>query len=406
MWYSLKVTYSLESGWKLECPLPLPKREIVDSIKSIIMSNDRSPCLQSDVRSTTNEEGNMLTLRIQESSSNSNHKHSITVSPARDTVAALKNKVVAACRSSSNNSGGTDINSSNYYVRLIAAGRLLAPDQAVLQQFCLHDDQAIHAVITTPHHGGKKGAQAFLQQGIGQSLSRRALRATGVNEAGWVVNQTGEEEENDENDDEDEDDGILLMESETTIPDLESGQRRRIPLGFDRLRATVGLGRADIMAFRIYFNSQIDRWLQQQPPNSNVMHIEERDVLRRRRLQEEEWMAVQGPTSEFRLNLNLHANNSLRLPIGNENNNEVLLRSNMSSSVGTDRDFLWGFFLGFFVSSLLGYFVGFLVLVLIWLPTVPHKQKLGILTGYSFHLALGMLVGSNAYNNDDVVALD
>jgi hypothetical protein len=68
-------------------------------------------------------------------------------------------------------------------------------------------------------------------------------------------------------------------------------------------------------------------------------------------------------------------------------NNDALWCSNgstgMSTSVGTDRDFLWGFMLSFFV--------GFLMLVWVWMPTVPHKQKLGILTGICLQLALGML---------------
>jgi hypothetical protein len=33
------------------------------------------------------------------------------------------------------------------------------------------------------------------------------------------------------------------------------------------------------------------------------------------------------------------------------------------------------------------FFVGFIMLVWVWMPTVPHKQKLGILTGISFQLA-------------------
>ena len=58
-----------------------------------------------------------------------------------------------------------------------------------------------------------------------------------------------------------------------------------------------------------------------------------------------------------------------------------------SSLVGTDRDFIWGFILGFFV--------GFIMLFWVWIPTVPHKQKLGILTGICFHMAFKMLKDSN-----------
>jgi hypothetical protein len=96
-------------------------------------------------------------------------------------------------------------------------------------------------------------------------------------------------------------------------------------------------------------------------------------------------MQAQGPASKFRLNLagswqasslmmSSMTSNMASVTVGM--NNDTLWRSNgstgMSVSVGTDRDFLWGFMLGFFV--------GFLMLVGVWMPTIPHKQKLGILT--------------------------
>jgi hypothetical protein len=87
-------------------------------------------------------------------------------------------------------------------------------------------------------------------------------------------------------------------------------------------------------------------------------------------------MAAQGPASEFRLNLNRTTNPATLLRTAAQ---ESLFRA----SVGTDRDFLWGF--------LLGFFVGFLMLVWVWMPSVPHKQKLGILTGISLQLALSLL---------------
>jgi TctA family transporter len=43
------------------------------------------------------------------------------------------------------------------------------------------------------------------------------------------------------------------------------------------------------------------------------------------------------------------------------------------SLVGSDRDFVWGF--------LLGFFFGFVMLFWVMLPTVPHKQRLGLITG-------------------------
>ena len=52
-------------------------------------------------------------------------------------------------------------------------------------------------------------------------------------------------------------------------------------------------------------------------------------------------------------------------------------------SAGTDKDFLWGFILGFFV--------GFIMLFWVWMPTVPHKQKIGIISGVICQLGLNLL---------------
>mmetsp|Transcript_11650 Transcript_11650/g.16635 ORF Transcript_11650/g.16635 Transcript_11650/m.16635 type:complete len:101 (-) Transcript_11650:3371-3673(-) len=95
-------------------------------------------------------------------------------------------------------------------------------------------------------------------------------------------------------------------------------------------------------------------------------------------MHEDAWMASQGPTSEFRLNLN--------------QNNPLLRMELFRTSIGSDRDFLWGF--------LLGFCVGFLMLVWVWMPTVPHKQKLGILTGISLQLALALLKKNDDENSN------
>jgi hypothetical protein len=116
----------------------------------------------------------------------------------------------------------------------------------------------------------------------------------------------------------------------------------------------------------------VDRHIQQHP---NV-NEDEPDALRRRLLQEDAWMAAQGPGSEFRLNLNQTTNPAALLRFSAQ---DTLFRT----SIGTDRDFMWGF--------LLGFFVGFLMLVWVWMPSVPHKQKLGILTGISLQLAFSLL---------------
>ena len=112
--------------------------------------------------------------------------------------------------------------------------------------------------------------------------------------------------------------------------------------------------------------------MQQNPSTAE----EESDLVRRRWAQEDAWMAAQGPTSEFRINLNQTTNPAALLRFSTQ---DTVFRS----AVGSDRDFMWGF--------LLGFFVGFLMLVWVWMPSVPHKQKLGILTGISLQLALSLL---------------
>jgi DUF2407 C-terminal domain len=118
----------------------------------------------------------------------------------------------------------------------------------------------------------------------------------------------------------------------------------------------------------------VDRFVLAHPEIAAESASGETDSRRRRLLHEDAWMQAQGPTSEFRFNLNQN-NPFLRLSA-----ETPLFRA---TTIGTDRDFLWGF--------LLGFFVGFLMLVWVWMPTVPHKQKLGILTGISFQLAMNFL---------------
>jgi hypothetical protein len=110
---------------------------------------------------------------------------------------------------------------------------------------------------------------------------------------------------------------------------------RNVPLGFDALRVTAGLSRDEITILRLYFNHDIDVWIQQHPlhntyllqsvlpttsnsttttttstnNNNNSSSNSSSsngsiDTLRLRRLQEEAWMNEQGPYSEFRYNIN------------------------------------------------------------------------------------------------------
>jgi len=235
------------------------------------------------------------------------------------------------------------------YLRLICKGRLLAPDSSVLREFSVRNGDVIHAVLAAA--GVRGGQQAALARGI----SRR-YRGTGVGAGGRVVRSSNDSDDEDDNDE---------------SPDEEEGRER---LGFDRLRTT-GLSRSEITAIRSYFSRNVDRFIQAHPEIAAESASGENDSRRRRLMHEDAWMQAQGPTSEFRFNLN--QNNPFTMRLSNET---PFFRA---TTVGTDRDFLWGF--------LLGFFVGFLMLVWVWMPTVPHKQKLGILTGISFQLALNFL---------------
>ena len=62
-------------------------------------------------------------------------------------------------------------------------------------------------------------------------------------------------------------------------------------------------------------------------------------------------------------------------------------------SAGTEKDFVWGFILGFFV--------GFIMLFWVWMPSVPHKQKIGIILGISAQLGLNLV--RKGGRDDDVM---
>lgn len=58
-------------------------------------------------------------------------------------------------------------------------------------------------------------------------------------------------------------------------------------------------------------------------------------------------------------------------------------------SAGTEKDFVWGFILGFFV--------GFIMLFWVWMPTVTHKQKVGIILGICFQLGVSLMLKNNGH---------
>jgi len=256
------------------------------------------------------------------------------------------------------------------YLRIIASGRLLAPDVAPLSNFKIRDGDCVHAVLAAA--GIRGGQQAAMANGAlpssGSGRLARLGRGVGISPTGLILASNSS--------------------SSDTDDDIENSRER---LGFDRLRST-GLTRDEIEAIRLYFSRQVDRYITEHRRLSaeNEGTLDDPDSADAspafRLRMEDAWMETQGPNSEFRLNLN--TNNPLlhqTTPFFLSSSETDSLLSNVRTSdlVGTDRDFVWGFILGFFV--------GFIMLFWVWMPTVPHKQKLGILTGISFQLGLNLL---------------
>lgn len=275
------------------------------------------------------------------------------------------------------------------YIRLIYSGRLLAPDDAPIDNFKLQDGSVIHVVVAAAGVRGGQQAELSRPERLREEMRRRrnrrrngsrgflSLRGAGVGEDGLIVSRgrgRGRRGDIDQDSDGDDDE------------DLEAGVER---LGFDRLRAD-GLTRSEISALRVYFSSQIDRFMEQRRAlrdnsagvqggnhNNDQRHAhggnnddEEEDedldpeaTARNIRLRmEDEWMETQGPNSEFRLNLN--ANNPLiqrRLYMNSSSARATGMDPMYTGPLGTDRDFIWGFVLGYFIGFMMMFWVSLLV---------------------------------------------
>lgn len=351
--------------------------------------NDESSPLMSPSTKKDSTHSPQLTLRIK---SSANLTNDLTVSTEHNaTVEQLKESIRSALGTST----------QGRYLRLISSGRLMTPDTAGLDAFSLKEGSVVHAVLSVA--GVRGGQQALLSRAASSTPSRR-YRGSGVGPDGLVLPRSN-------NDDSDSD-------------DVEEGRER---LGFDRLRSE-GLTRNEVMALRIYFTRQVTRYnTQQQQQSRNLPQDEENssnasrsnivgtaeatqsidpsvdpgDERIERLRMEDRWMETQGPHSEFRLNLN--TNNPLlssrfinmQTTAGNvaAGADDVIIGNFAGRTMlGTDRDFFWGF--------VLGYFLGFMMMFWVWMPTVPHKQKMGILTGLCFQLTMKMARATDEFAED------
>ena len=151
------------------------------------------------------------------------------------------------------------------------------------------------------------------------------------------------------------------------------------------------MSRSEVTSLRAYFSRQVDRYISQRnesresgSPNQSSSDSSDEPHLERLRM-EDEWMELQGPHSEFRLNLNSSnplLTNRLNLRSLSMDDNTTN-RTTDRTPLGTEHDFIRGF--------ILGYLFGVLMTFYLWIPAVPQRQKLGIMTGLLVQVGFSVL---------------
>ncbi|KAJ0401593.1 hypothetical protein P43SY_008668 [Pythium insidiosum] len=206
-------------------------------------------------------------------------------------------------------------NSEGKFLRLIHQGKMLSDDKATLESYNIKSEDFIHCAI-----------------------SAAPPKA--------VVNQMSADQEPEER---------------------EDPARRR---GFDRLRDR--LSREEVQALRLYFYPQLSLYISQA---ERVPGESSEDRIYRL---EEEWMASQGPHSEFALNVVPTARIAMDQMDVNVDSS-ILAADNE----GTGTEFLWGF--------LMGLLLGVFMLLMLLDRSVPRKQKIGLLLGVSMNFFLSVV---------------
>ncbi|KAF4325571.1 hypothetical protein JM18_000014 [Phytophthora kernoviae] len=178
-------------------------------------------------------------------------------------------------------------NAEGKFLRLIHQGKMLSDDKATLESCKVKNEDFIHCAISS------------------------APPKT-------VVNQ-------------------ITAATDSDPEDRDDPAMRR---GFDRLRDR--LSREEIQALRLYFYPQLSVYISQA---DRVPGESSEDRIYRL---EEEWMASQGPQSEFALNVVPTARIALDTQIDmNGMNNSILAADNE----GTGTEFLWGFLMGLLLAN-------------------------------------------------------
>lgn len=224
-------------------------------------------------------------------------------------------------------------------VRLIFSGKLLDPPNAALNSFNLDNGSFIHAVITN------RSANSQVQQ--------------------------------------DTEGGRIPTASRMDMSNLRGLDTLMLP-GAHRSALSID----EVASLRSYFHEDIVEYARE-----NLERERDETAVDFIYRCEGEWMAAQGPGSEFRLNL--YGRSIFNLNPALLNNSSVIdsasggssgagaraLRLAFSSDVngtptpelGTYREFFYGF--------LMGFALGFMMVFCLWDSNVSHRQKLGILCG-------------------------
>ncbi|KDO32841.1 hypothetical protein SPRG_02534 [Saprolegnia parasitica CBS 223.65] len=167
---------------------------------------------------------------------------------------------------------------------------------------------------------------------------------------------------------------VVQQMQEQEEDDASDSQSRR---GFDSLRDR--LSREEVQALRLYFYPQVSAMINQSEPREG--ETAEDRIYR----VEEEWMASQGPQSEFALNVRPRPGSlPLRANFDTQHRIDMPELALMGGdNEGTQVDMIWG--------VAMGLILGFFMLFLLWERTIPRRQKVGIVVGVVMNLMLNVV---------------
>lgn len=167
---------------------------------------------------------------------------------------------------------------------------------------------------------------------------------------------------------------VVQQMTEQEEDDAVAAENRR---GFDSLRDR--MSREEVQALRLYFYPQVSAMISQSEPRPGES-AEDR-IYR----VEEEWMASQGPQSEFAINVRPRPNGiALRTALEAPHRIDMPEVGLMTGdNEGTQVDMIWG--------VAMGLILGFFMLFLLWERTIPRKQKVGIVIGVAMNLMLNVV---------------